>query len=125
MSKADQFAAIVDRLRPLHDDLALPDAIEIWRITKTRDSRNNIVETLNKVDDVRAQVEPANRAGRLYVAGAIEDQERLYVITLPYATDVRIDDEIRLGGRRFEVREIGQGGAYSIATEVVAQEVTP
>lgn len=124
MSTADRIAGIVIGLRPVHDDLALPDTCDIERETETRDSRGNIVRTWGAhLENIRCALDVAGQMGREYVVGSVESTEATYIITVPYDTDVTDNDRVVIGDRRFNVITARQGEGYEIARTLECREV--
>lgn len=120
---ADAIAAIVADLRPLHDDLALPDTCEIVRVTTVPDGRGGTTTTESTIDTVRCALDVSGQSGNEYVAGSVENVNLPYTITLPYGTDVNEQDTIGVDGRTFAVETVRSGGGYEIAVEAACREV--
>lgn len=123
MSTADAIAAIVAGLRPVHDDLALPDTCRIQRVTTVSDGRGGTTTTEATIGTVRCALDVSGMSGSEYVAGSVESVNLPYVITMPYGTDVTEQDTIDVGDRTFAVETVRSGGDYEIAVEAACREV--
>ena len=120
---ADAIAAIVADLRPVHDDLALPDTCTILRTVTVSDGRGGTTQTESTIATVRCSLDVSGMSGQEYVAGSVENVNLPYVVTLPYGTDVTEQDRIGVGDRRFAVETVRSGGGYEIAVEAACREV--
>ncbi len=123
MSTADNLATIIAGLRPIHDDIALPDTCDVLRVVQTSDGRGGVTETEVLAGTYRCAVDASGLIGHEAVSGSIESVDRPYTITLPYNADVTEQDAIESNGRRFEIETARRGEGYEIATEVAAREV--
>lgn len=122
---ADAIAAIVADLRPLHDDLALPDTCDIQTQVTVKDSRGNVVgEEWQTQATVRCALEVSGISGREYVAGSVEATDLPYIVTFPYDTDVSGANRLMIAGRTFEVEDVRQGEGFEVATTAACREVT-
>jgi hypothetical protein len=124
MSTADTLAAVVADLRPVADDLALPDTCAaVRKVEGARDSRGNPTYTESTVLTARCRL----RSGGLRpTEQAVADQVQAttpYAIDLPYATVVTPADAIVVNAtRRFELLGIVKDGGYGVFTTAIAEE---
>lgn len=121
---ADAIADIVSGLRPLHDDLALPDLCEIQHTVETRDSRGNPVTTWETLAVSRCAVDVSGMAGREYVVGGVETTDMPYIVTMPYDAPVTTANRLIVEGRIFEITDVRRGEGFEIATTVACREVS-
>jgi head-tail adaptor len=82
-------------------DAALPDTCAIYRKSRSVDEAGGIVETRAKVADAACRV--TRQRPRELQQGGKDVILADWVVTLPYGTDVRSDDEIETGGRVLRV----------------------
>lgn len=127
MSTADTLAATVVELRPVADDLALPDFCAVKRKgAATIDSRGNKTYAETTLATVR---------GRLRSGPNVRPQERVvadqaeavapYAIDLPYGTSVTAQDAITVNTtRRFEVIGVLTDGGYGVFTVAIVEKRT-
>lgn len=121
---ADTIAGIVASLRPIHDDLALPDTTDILREAIVSDGRGGEVVTWTTVATSRCALDVSGQAGTgEYVVGSVETVDLPYVVTLPYGTDVTTDDRFLIDGRTFEISTVRSGEGYEIAVTALCREV--
>lgn len=124
-STADELAAAVAELRPVANDLALPDTCAVTRKgTATTDSRGN-----KTYPDVTA----SSPRCRLRTGGQLRPNERAfadriqsvapYAIDLPYGTDVTARDVLIVNTtRRFEIVGVLEEGGFGVFTVAIAEE---
>ena len=122
---ADAIAAIVADLRPLHDDLALPDIAEIQREVETRDGRGGVTVEWQDIATVRCELSVSGMSGNEYVVGNVETVNLPYVVTMPFGTDVTEQDRLTIAGRTFVIETVRQGEGFAVALEAACREVTP
>lgn len=75
----------------------LPDTCVIWRKSRSVDAAGGIVETRAKVADSACRV--TRNQPREIQQGEKAVILADWIVTLPYATDIRSDDEIETGNR--------------------------
>lgn len=125
MSTADELAVAVAGLRPVAEDLALPDSCTVRRSEEgPRDSRNNPTYTDTTVATARcrlrgsAQMRPQERA----VADRVQAVTP-YAIDLPYTIALLATDDLIVNDtRRFEIVGIVKEGDYGVFAVAVCEE---
>jgi head-tail adaptor len=80
---------------------ALPDTATLFRKTRSVDETGGISETRAEVATVKCRV--TRQRPRELQQGGKDVILADWVVTLPYGTDVRSDDEIETGGRALRV----------------------
>lgn len=80
---------------------ALPDTCALYRKSRSVDAAGGITETRTKVADFACRV--ARARPREIQQGEKPVILADWVVTLPFGTDVRADDEIETGGRVLRV----------------------
>jgi len=126
MSTADTLAAVVTELRPVANDLALPDTCAVTRAGAVAvvDTRGNKTYPDTTVATVRC---------RLRSSGQMRPDERLvadrlqaiapYAVDLPYGTSVTAKDELVVNTtRRFAVIGVLTEGGYGMFTVAIVEE---
>lgn len=122
MSTAEDLAAVVTELRPVANDLALPDDYTVIRATLVDDGAGGRTAT-------EAIVEAGKCRKRL---GGVREGERVvmqrlqwssgYALDLPTETSLTPADDITVNGTRFEVGEVQRGGAFSVFVTAIVRE---
>lgn len=123
-SPADELAAVVAGLRPLANDLALADTCQVLRAGAAAvDSRGNRTATEVAALTTRCALRAGGlRPRELAVADRVQSVAP-YAVDLPYGTDVRHGDALRVNGtRRFEVLGVLQAGGYGVFAVAVCEE---
>ena len=124
MTAADTLAATVVKLRPVANDLALPDFCAVKRKgAATTDSRGNKTYAETTLSTVRGRL----RSGQLRPDEKIvADQAEAvapYAIDLPYGTSITAQDAITVNTtRRFEVIGVLTDGGYGVFTVAIVEE---
>lgn len=126
MSEADQLAAVVAGLRPVANDLALPDTCTVRRmVAGAPDSRGNPTATETTLATARCRL----RSGQLrpeerVIADRVQAVSP-YAVDLPYslafvAADVLVINDTR----RFEIVGVLLDGNYGVFAVAICEERT-
>lgn len=124
---ADRIAATVARIRPVAEDLALPDQCVVWRSDSgTVDSRGNAVPGEYRAGGFRCQLRTSR--ARVPREGAQADRVQSVAameIAAPIEGDITPEDVIEVNGtRRFEVIGVAAGGEFGVFQIASVEERT-
>lgn len=87
-------------LRQTQDD-NLPETAYIQRLTQSRDDTGGIGQSWATVATTKARLGyPTARDVEL---GGQQSQQAQFVITLPHSADVRLTDELQIGGINYQI----------------------
>lgn len=124
MSTADQLAAVVADLRPVANDLALPDTCSAIRIVEgPLDTYGNPTTVDITIPLARCRLRSGGlRPMEQAVAERVQATSP-YAIDLPYATDLTARDDLIVNGtRRFAIVGVLQDGGYGVFATAICEE---
>ena len=112
MSTADDLAAVVAGLRPLYEDVAMPDWCEVIR--PVTGSGFNAATTEQVVEVTRCALGVSERSGIERTSGDRLTGITIYTCDLPWSSIVRDTDTLRVNGREFAVTSVGFAEGFEI-----------
>ena len=118
---ADRIAAKVASLRPLYQELAMPDWCEVVRSTPTADGRGGITTIDTVVESTRCALSVSQRSG---TEGPRADQITgisVYTCDLPWSSLLTDADTLRVNGRDFTVTSVGYAEGFEIGRTVLLE----
>ncbi len=126
MTTADELAAVVVELRPLANDMALPDTCDVKRKgTATVDSRGNKTYPETTIATARCRLRAQlSRPEEKAVADQVEAIAP-YAIDLPYTVALTAPDVLLVNGtRRFQIVGVIKEGGFGVFATAIVEERT-
>lgn len=102
---------------------ALPDTVNVLRLTRASDSAGGKTRTWATHATVAARVSPSATQGQEPELGARAANVAAWTITVPAGTDVTTADQIGWGTRRFEIRTVGSERSWELDVRLGCVEV--
>ena len=103
---------------------ALPDTVQIERLTRVSDGGGGSTETWTaQPDAVPCRIAPLGGGEGGQAGGRVSDQTT-HVLTLPAGTEISEADRLLVAGVRYEVTAVRERGAWEISRRVEAREMT-
>lgn len=123
-TEADEIARIFrEEAAPVIAEHFHADTCEILRgSTRVPDGRGGYTQVPNVIATVRCRLDATQRVGTEGTSGSRVLSVSSYSVELPYDTDVRPTDELRINGRKFAVTDAKRGGEQDLFLVVGVEE---
>ena len=106
-------------------DATLAGEGEVWRRTRVSDNKGGKTETLARVSSGpwRLAALTTVASSESVFAARLGGQQGWWA-TAQYHVDINLADQVRIGGRTFEVVSVDTGRTWHISARVLCREVT-
>lgn len=101
----------------------MPETVIVKRCSRTYDSAGSWTENWQTAATTIGRIAYTGEKPDVREVGEMISTAKIYDVTLPYNTDVRVDDEVEINGKRYSVMAVLYR-SYETAKRLKVMEVT-